>query len=641
MDRVKSVLSIGMLIANDLLLVLIAMTLAGALQAGTLQGRQLAEHLISLPLTLVTFVITFYFFRLYHAHWEYAGVETVWSVLSAAALGTAISTLWQWQFDLRIMPVSTLALVFLLTTGLIGGQRLTLRMVANRLRKTDEPVIPWPEVPKRAVVLVSGKSAGEVLMALEKERSRRYEIIGLLDEDARYHGAYLRGVKVLGGFDMLEDLLTRNAIDEVIIALPNANAAELRGFIVACCQHKIAVRVVPVIAELLENPTASRAHLSVQDVRTEDLLHRTPVEMAEPEVTRAFTGKRILITGAGGSIGSELCRQIASVNPALLVLLGHGENSVVGIQRELAHTCPELALCLVPAICDVRDEARLRHLVNHYRPHVIFHAAAHKHVPLMEDNAAEAVANNIGGTRCLVRAAVAASAERMVLISTDKAVNPTSVMGATKFLCEEIVRAETEHSDTTFVTVRFGNVLGSRGSVLPLFQEQILRGGPLTITHPDMLRYFMTIPEAASLVLHAGAIGHSGSLFVLDMGKPVRVMDLAENLIRLSGLEPYRDIDIAVCGLRPGEKLVEELFTDSERRQVHAQERMFTVSRPRYLAADGLEHAIDTLLDLAAGHHDDSVLDRLTQLIPPFKRWRRGATERVTAEVEADVEPKP
>ncbi|OPZ82171.1 MAG: UDP-N-acetyl-alpha-D-glucosamine C6 dehydratase [bacterium ADurb.Bin429] len=391
--------------------------------------------------------------------------------------------------------------------------------------------------------------------------------------------------------------------------------------------------MVPVLSELLRNPAAARNRLRLHEVHTEDLLHRPPVELGHPEVRAAFTGKRILVTGAGGSIGSELCRQIAGMNPALLVLLGHGENSVVATQRELAQRCPELALCLVPVICDVRDASRVEHIVRHYRPHVIFHAAAHKHVPLMEENVAEATSNNIGGTRGVARAAIRAGVERMVLISTDKAVNPTSVMGATKFLCEEIVRAEAERGGTGFITVRFGNVLGSRGSVLPLFQEQIALGGPLTITHPEMVRYFMTIPEAASLVLHAGAIGESGSLYVLDMGKPVRIMDLAENLIRLSGLEPYRDIDIAVCGLRPGEKLAEELFTETERDHMSAQGRMFAVPRPAYLAADDLDAVLDDLLALAGTHDDEAVRNRLGELIPAFERWRR---ERHAA---AEVEP--
>ncbi|HOF88535.1 MAG TPA: polysaccharide biosynthesis protein, partial [Armatimonadota bacterium] len=521
-ERMRSALTMSMLIGMDLLIVLAALALAGILQTERLEARALTEHLMSLPLTLATFILAYYAFRLYHAHWEYAGVEMVWAVVAASGLATAISALWQWYLDQQLMPAATLVILFMLTTGLVGGLRLLLRLTASRVAAASAELPPTP--PKRAVILVNGKSAVEVLVALEKEHARRYEIVGLLDGDRRYHGAFLRGVKILGGFELLDELLARNAVDEVIIALPGADGAHLRHFILACCRHKIAVRVVPVLSELLRNPAAARTRLRLHEVRTEDLLHRPPIELTQPEVQAAFTGKRVLVTGAGGSIGSELCRQIARMNPALLILLGHGENSVVAVQRELAQRHPELALCLVPVICDVRDAARVRRLVRHYRPHAIFHAAAHKHVPLMEENVAEAATNNIGGTRCVARAAARAGVERMVLISTDKAVNPTSVMGATKFLCEEVVRAEAARGDTCFVTVRFGNVLGSRGSVLPLFQEQISLGGPLTITHPEMERYFMTIPEAASLVLHAGAIGESGSLYVLDMGKPVRIM---------------------------------------------------------------------------------------------------------------------
>jgi FlaA1/EpsC-like NDP-sugar epimerase len=619
-------LAVSLLILYDVCAVLAAGVLAGVLQDDPARFAMLGRHLASLPVAMATYVLCFYFFRLYHSHWQFAGVEMVWSVVFANLIGTLLFAFWQVQFDSGRMDASMLIMIFLLATALIGGQRLVLRMAASRVALTDLGQ-PWQDPLKRAVILCSAQSAGEVLMALAKERTRRYEIAGLLDEDPRYHGAYLRGNKILGGFDLLEDLLFRHLVDEVIIALPNTNADQLRQFVLACCKYKVAVRVIPVLAEILENPAAARGRLHVHDVRVEDLLPRPAVETSPQEIGRYLTGQRVLVTGAGGSIGSELCRQIARVNPAALILLGHGENSVVATQRELAVAFPDLAPFLVPVICDIRDADRLTHVIAHYRPQVVFHAAAHKHVPLMEENVAEAVLNNVGGTRCLVKAATAGDVERLVMISTDKAVNPSSVMGATKFLCEEITRGAVERHDTAFVTVRFGNVLGSRGSVLPVFQEQLVRGGPLTITHPEMERFFMTIPEAAALVLHAGALGHSGDLFVLDMGKPVRIIDLAENLIRLSGLEPYRDIDITFCGLRPGEKLTEELFTASERERVMEQGRMFSVDRPCYLSAARLDTAVDELLAIARTQDDARTLAKLREVLPTFRVQPQAAVD--------------
>jgi FlaA1/EpsC-like NDP-sugar epimerase len=564
------------------------------------------SHAAVLPVLAAAYLLLFYVFGLYRTRWEFASLEMLWPILTANTLATLLSML---LCEHDPLPIAVSALVGLLATGFVGGLRLLLRVAATRRQRTRHP-----DPPKRTVILGEAASVVDVLDIVEKDAGR-YEILGILDDDPRFHGNRMRGHNILGPLDTLHDLLHQHAVDEVILALPHAGDAQLRRYVLACCRHKVAVRVLPVLAELLEHPTEAPRRLRLHTFRVDDLLHRAPVHLT-PDAG-GYAGRRVLVTGAGGSIGSELCRQIVRMGPASLTLLGHGENSIVAIERELARTAPGVPV--EPVICDVRDAARLHAILARARPEVLLHAAAHKHVPLMEGNVAEAVHNNVAGTRNVVRAATGAGVARLVLISTDKAVNPSSVMGATKFLCEELVNAAVARAHTCGITVRFGNVLGSRGSVLPLFQEQILHGGPLTVTHPEMDRYFMTIPEAVSLVLQAGARGTSGSLFVLDMGKPVRILDLAEDVIRLSGLEPYRDIDIAFCGLRAGEKLSEELFTYTEAAHAETQERLLVVRRPAYLDHATIDDTIDALLAVAATHDDDAVLAALRAIIPTFR----------------------
>lgn len=615
----RDIVPVVLLVGYDLLAVIGSMVIAVVLRFETLRWDILLVHRASMPTVLLTYLVCFYFFQLYRYHWRFAGLDTLRGVIAANIIATSAGVSLQLHLDNARMPFSVIILTCLLATILIGGQRLLLRLLATyRGRGQERRHNAWNHASKRTVILADSHGAMEVLTALGKECPAHYDVIGILDDDPRHHGRILRGVKIIGGLAQLPEMLRRNEVDEVIIALPDAMQRQIRQYVLAACRHKVAVRVVPVLSTWFGNPSAVCGRLRVQDVRVEDLLHRPPVEIDVKECSRYLTGTRVLVTGAGGSIGGELCRQISRMNPALLVLLGRGENSIYGIELELKRMAPALSTGILPLICDVRDADRLDAIIAHYRPDVIFHAAAHKHVPMMEDNAAEAVKNNIGGMRNLVASTSAHGVKRLVLISTDKAVHPKSVMGATKFLCEELARAQVVQSSTSFITVRFGNVLGSRGSVLPIFQEQIAHGGPVMVTHQDMQRYFMTIPEAVSLVLQAGAVGRSGSLFVLDMGKPVRILDLAEDVIRLSGLEPYRDIDIKISGLRPGEKLYEELFTPSEEHHAITRNRMLEVNRPQYIDPPLLQHYVNELLDAATHNNESAVRNLLTTILPSF-----------------------
>ncbi len=617
--RVTRRLAMVLLVGYDLVAVLASIQIALLLRFESWNSALLHHHLRSLPFVVLTYLLCFVLFRLYRFRWRFAGVDMFWAVLRSTALATAGSAGWQWLTDGTVMSPTVIVLIFLLTTTLIGVQRILLRIASERFEHLPAPNTPdhqWDNVPKRTVILADGQSTLEVLNALEKDFARRSEVIGILDDDRRHHGSFVHGCQILGGLSMLHELLQQAVPDEVIIALPDASHEQIREYVLACCRQKVAVRVVPMISRLLSPPSGMRGRRGMYDVTVEDLLHRQPVETALVEEGEYLIGTRILVTGAGGSIGSELCRQIVRLTPCQLILLGHGENSIHSIEQELKRQDPELAAEIIPVICDVRDNERLRAVFGQYRPQIVFHAAAHKHVPLMEENVAEAISNNIGGTRNVVRAATEFGIERMVLISSDKAVNPSSVMGASKFLCEELMLAEASRSTTCFITVRFGNVLGSRGSVLPIFQEQIRLGGPVTVTHPEMRRFFMTIPEAVSLVLKAGASERSGSLFVLDMGQPVRILDLAENIIRLSGLVPHRDIQIQFTGLRHGEKLDEELLTETEQQVVRCDDHLFVVDRPQYLDPMELDHRISDLLAAARHYRDVDVRARLCTLVP-------------------------
>jgi FlaA1/EpsC-like NDP-sugar epimerase len=434
-----------------------------------------------------------------------------------------------------------------------------------------------------------------------------------VDDDPDKRSLRLCGLPVLGSLDEIPALIERYHVRELIIAMPEARGSVVRGVVKAARAAGVHTRTVPGVYEILSEQVSLSA---LREVGIQDLLRREPIQTDLDQVRSLATGETVLVTGAGGSIGSELCRQLARLEPAQIVLLGHGENSIFDILAELAEQFPTVTA--VPVIADVRDRERLRQVFAQYRPYSVFHAAAHKHVPLMEGNMAEAVTNNVLGTKNVAELAAEFWAEHLVLISTDKAVRPTNVMGATKRVAEQIVQEIAEAHERKFVAVRFGNVLGSRGSVVPTFLRQIHKGGPVTVTHPEMRRYFMTIPEAVQLVLQAGAIGRGGEVFVLDMGEPVKVLDLATDLIRLSGLEVGTDIEIRFTGARPGEKLFEELFFDSE--------SAIPTDHPKVLRAKngalpiGLSTVVDALVEAAKTGTSDAVLrERLVRLVPDFK----------------------
>jgi len=503
------------------------------------------------------------------------------------------------------LPYSVLALDALLSMGIIAFPRLASRVLQIRRRRDGIAV--------RTIVVGAG-SAGQIVAreAAMTERAQ-FEIVAFVDDDPRKVGQLLNGIRVAGRVNDLPRMIRMLGATDVIIAIPSARGSEIRRIVELASEAGARTRTVPSITDLVSGRVEVSA---LRPVEIADLLRRAPISTDFAKVASLAHDRTVMVTGAGGSIGSELCRQIAAIGPKLLVVLDHSENQVFEIEVELRRSFPSLQIAAV--IADVRDQARIRRTFERFHPFAVFHAAAHKHVPLMEENVVEAVTNNVLGTRNVVESAVEFDVKHFVLISTDKAVRPTSVMGATKRLAEVIVRAAAIRANRHFVVVRFGNVLGSRGSVVPTFMAQIARGGPVTVTHPEMRRYFMTIPEAVQLVLQAGALGQGGELFVLDMGELVKISDLARDLIRLSGLEEGTDIEIRYTGMRPGEKLYEEvLFGDED---VRATEHPKVI---RVLADDRDVEIIDRIDDLVRAvamqsMNDEALRAAVTGLVPDF-----------------------
>jgi FlaA1/EpsC-like NDP-sugar epimerase len=518
---------------------------------GKIDSEYLALVKHDLPMIIAIRLGTFYLFGLYNRMWQYAGIGELMAISAAVSISSVLIIVFTMTFG-QPFPRSIYIIGWFLNILLIGCSRLGVR-IFKQMKYIPE------NGQSRVLIVGAGHTGSMVAREINQYHLQAKRIIGFVDDAQFKQGQMLLGYKVLGNRHDLKYLVNEYQADEIIIAIAAISGEKLRRIIQDCRQTGCRVRIVPGLEELVNGkPTLEQ----LREVHLEDLLRREQVQPDLDQLAKYLQGKRVLVTGAGGSIGSELCRQIIRFHPSSLILLGRGENSIYEIEQELRANHPDINI--EPVIADVRNQRRINAVFARTKPEAVFHAAAHKHVPLMELQPEEAVQNNIFGTRNVAEAAHASGTEIFVMISTDKAINPTSVMGTTKRVAEQVVQSINLVSKTKFVAVRFGNVLGSRGSVVPLFKKQIAAGGPLTVTHPEMKRYFMTIPEAVQLVLQAGAMARGGEVFVLDMGKPVKIYDMACTLIELAGLRPHQDIEITFSGLRPGEKLFEELLSAEE-----------------------------------------------------------------------------
>ena len=594
------------LIVIDILIVSIAPIIALFIRfEGAIDTHYYNVLLKYMPMIVVIRLSTFYVFGLYNRLWRYASINELLSIFGAVTVSSLLIFAGMF-FAGSTLPRSVNILNWFLCIGFIGISRLVLRIIHNLRQRIDK---------QSAKVLIIG--AGDAGAMIAREINHRYtgmkQLIGFIDDDSYKNKQRLFGVQVLGNRQDIKKIVNEHSIDEIIIAMPSVGGNIIREIIHECKQTQCALKILPGIYELIDGVVTVQ---QLRKVEVEDLLGRDPVKLDIEEIAGYLKGKRVLVTGAGGSIGSELCRQISKMSPNLLILLGKGENSIYEINSELQGKYKSLNI--QPIIADVRDKERIHAIFAEIKPQVVFHAAAHKHVPLMEAQPMEAVRNNIFGTKTVAEAADKFGVEAFVMISTDKAVNPTSVMGATKRVAELIIQNLSKMSDTKFVAVRFGNVLGSRGSVIPLFKKQIAKGGPITITHPDMERYFMTIPEASQLVLQAGAIAKGGEVFVLDMGEPVKIVDMACDLIELSGLVPHKDIKIEFSGLRPGEKMFEELLTAEEGTTSTKHKKIF-VAALKVVDEKTLQR---TLLVLQSIKQSDEIIRELVNLVPTYQCGR-------------------
>ena len=599
------------LICIDALLVNMALLLVLWLRFDGDIPRQYMDSYLSLAVcfTLV-WLSSFYAFGLYKRLWKYASLGELKSIVYAVSMGLLlnISIAYFWAEGGSLpLPRSFFVLAWMAVVIIIGGSRLWWRLfrdthLHNGRARAGKPVL----------IVGAGDAGAAVTRELLNHDADHRVPVGFVDDDSTKHKLEMFGLPVLGGREDIPALVNRYGIQEIIIAIPSAPGRMIREIISVCQETTAFLKILPGMYELINGEISVN---QIREVQVEDILGRETVKVDIESIAGYLTGRTVLITGAGGSIGSELCHQVAGFKPHLLILLGHGENSIFHIHREIGNAFSDLNL--IPVIADIKDREAISNVFEYHRPDVVFHAAAHKHVPLMEYNPAEAVKNNVLGTYCVAKAADEYGVKNFVMISTDKAVNPSSIMGATKRAAEMAVQWVGKKSSTRFAAVRFGNVLASRGSVVPLFKEQIARGGPVTVTHPAVTRYFMTIPEAVQLIIQAGALAGDREVFVLDMGDPVKILDLAKNMIRLSGFKPGEDIEIVFTGLRPGEKLYEELLTDSEEVNVTKHKKIFTarVDKPDEHKLRGL---LDAVQDTGRMLNRQEVIGLLRSVVPEF-----------------------
>jgi FlaA1/EpsC-like NDP-sugar epimerase len=517
-----------------------------------------------IPIITTVRILSLYLFRAYRIHWRYVSIydfQMIAYATTASSLVIYLATLAHPGYPRGAMVIEWGANIFLIIAARVFFRWLDYR--------SGKPLFAAEKTRKQKTLIVGASDAGEMVARELLRQNATYKAVGFVDNDLATTNVRIHGLPVLGKISDIPAIVSGLEVENIVIAMPGALGSEIRDVLSLCESTGAQLRILPGVAEVMR---AGSPASEIREVRIEDLLRRPPVRTDLEQIAGYIRGKRVMVTGAGGSIGSELCRQIARLDPAALLLFGHGENGVFEIQQELLRTTK---LVPIPLIGSVQDRQRLRDIFSECRPEVVFHAAAHKHVPMMEMNPCEAVKNNVVGTRNLAEISVQYGVAKFIYVSTDKAVNPISIMGSSKRVGEMVIQSVQPTGDTEFAAVRFGNVLGSRGSVIPIMKRQISQGGPVTVTHPDMTRYFMTIPEAVALILQAGAIGHHGEIFVLDMGEPVKISDLARDLIRLSGFVPDQDVKIIYTGIRPGEKIFEELLTSKERQQTTTHEKIF------------------------------------------------------------------
>jgi len=582
---------------------------------------------VQYPLLLVIFVliklIVFGFHRQYRGWWRYVGIFDLIAIARAALISTVIivamwytmmqiSVLRDWVGkneylrELTFVAQSLFILDFFATVLLLGSLRMVIRLYHEEFRTVEGGRL------KRFVIVGAGDAGEALLREIHRMAVEQYEVIGFIDDDPAKQGMSIHGIAVLGMVEQLPKICRERNIEEIAIAIPSATHKQLRRVIQICEGTKVRFRTVPSITDI----ASGKFKVSqIRDVDINDLLGREAVELDTEILEKYLAGKIILVTGAGGSIGAEMCRQVCKFGPRLLLLVEQAENPLFFINQELADIAPAVETRSI--ICDITDRSRVGQVFEQYRPEVVIHAAAHKHVPLMEINPGEAVKNNIIGTKCVAEAADKYGTRNFVMISTDKAVNPTSIMGSTKRLAEMYIQNLSSRAKTDFVTVRFGNVLASAGSVVPIFKNQIAQGGPLTVTHPQMQRYFMTIPEASQLVLQAAAMGHGGEIFLLDMGEPVKIVDLARELIILSGFRPGEDIEIAFTGIRPGEKLFEELSIKGEDMQPTRHPKI-AIWKNKPIDRDKLNVAMEHLAEAAQRQDHSEIVAEIRKIVPEY-----------------------
>jgi FlaA1/EpsC-like NDP-sugar epimerase len=545
-----------------------------------------------IPIYIALILIGLYSFKIYKRIWQYASVGDIIAILKGTVIGSV--AFFSLHYFLRdfiypslVVPRSIYLLTIMISFLVISGSRFIWRLFRDNYIKIQ---------PHHRRALIVGAGETGIMVVRELKHSQRSELypVAFIDDDMQKQKYEVMGIPVIGTRNDIEGAVRQYSIDDIVVAIPTASRIEIADIINRCKSTGCQIKIVPKVNDLIHGKVSINM---IRDVSVEDLLGREPVQLDVKSISGYLSDQVVLVTGAGGSIGAELCRQIIQFSPKMLLLLGRGENSIYEIEIELRRNYPEASI--EPIISDVQDKRRLVDVFTRYSPQVVFHAAAHKHVPLMECNPLEAVKNNILGTYNIAECAHEFAAQRFVMVSTDKAVNPTNVMGATKRAAEMIVQSLDQISQTSFASVRFGNVLGSRGSVIPVFKRQINEGGPVTVTHPEMIRYFMTIPEAVQLVIQTAAMAQGGEVFILDMGKPVKIVDLAKDLIRLSGFEPDKDIKVVYTGVRPGEKLFEELLTAEEGAAGTKHDRIY-IGKPNYNPYNEIKQMVMQFSDMVS-----------------------------------------